>query len=29
MAIDNMLENANVDRDLVDQYDIVDAYGEA
>ena len=29
VAIDNMLENANVDRDLVDQYDIVDAYGEA
>ena len=29
MAIDDMLENANVDRDLVDQYDIVDAYGEA
>jgi len=29
MAIDDMLENANVDRDLVDQYDIVDAYGKA
>jgi len=29
VAIDNMLENANVDRDLVDQYDIVDAYGKA
>ena len=29
MAIDDMLENANIDRDLVDQYDIVDAYGQA
>ena len=29
MAIDDMLENADIDRDLVDQYDIVDAYGEA
>ena len=29
MAIDDMLENANIDRDAVDQYDIVDAYGQA
>ena len=29
IAIDDMLENANIDRDAVDQYDIVDAYGEA
>ena len=29
MAIDDMLENANIDRDAVDQYDIVDAYGKA
>jgi hypothetical protein len=29
MAIDNMLENYNIDRDAVDQYDIIDAYGKA
>ena len=28
-AIDNMLEEAGIDRETVDQYDIVDAYGKA
>ena len=29
MAVDNMLETYNIDRDAVDQYDIIDAYGKA
>ena len=29
MAVDNMLEKLGVDRDAVDGYDILDAYGEA
>ncbi len=28
-AIDNMLEEAGIDREAVDQYDIIDAYGKA
>ena len=28
-AIDDMLEEAGIDRDAVDQYDIIDAYGKA
>jgi len=29
MALDNMLEDLNIDRDAIDQYDILDAYGLA
>ena len=29
MAVDNMLEDLNIDRDTLDQYDILDAYGLA
>jgi len=29
MAVDNMLEDLNIDRDAIDQYDILDAYGLA
>ena len=29
MAVDNMLEDLNIDRDTLDQYDILDAYGMA
>ena len=29
MAVDNMLEEAGIDKDAVDQYDIIDAYGKA
>jgi hypothetical protein len=29
MAVDNMLEDLNIDRDTIDQYDILDAYGLA
>jgi len=29
MAVDNMLEDLNIDRDAIDQYDVLDAYGLA
>lgn len=29
MAVDDMLEEAGIDRDTVDQYDLIDAYGKA
>jgi hypothetical protein len=29
MAVDNMLEDLNIDRDTLDQYDVLDAYGLA
>ena len=29
MAVDNMLEDLNIDRDTLDQYDVLDAYGMA
>jgi len=29
MAVDNMLEDLNIDRDTIDQYDVLDAYGMA
>ena len=29
MAVDNMLEDLNIDRETIDQYDILDAYGLA
>jgi len=29
MAVDNMLEDLNIDRDTIDQYDVLDAYGLA
>ena len=29
MAVDNMLEDLNIDREAIDQYDILDAYGLA
>jgi hypothetical protein len=29
MAVDNMLEDLNIDRDALDQYDVLDAYGLA
>jgi len=29
MAVDDMLEEAGIDRDSVDQYDLIDAYGKA
>ena len=29
MAVDNMLEDLNIDRDAIDQYDILNAYDEA